>query len=74
MPDTFVIVLLTPLNCQRNFMTQRYFSPVKDVQIEQLAFSNGDRACVCLDIGKPAWHVISLHAHLARIHVLAAIL
>lgn len=48
-------------------MTQRYFSPVKDVQIEQLAFSNGRRACVCFVIGKRACHVIQTHAHLARI-------
>lgn len=48
-------------------MTQRYFSTVKDVQIEQLAFSNGRRACVCFVIGKRACHVIQTHAHLARI-------
>lgn len=47
-------------------MTQRYFSPVKDVQIEQVAFSNGRRACVCFVIGKRACHV-QTHAHLARI-------
>lgn len=45
-------------------MTQRYFSPVKDVQIEQLAFSNGRRACVCFVIGKRA--CMSKHTLISR--------
>lgn len=60
--DTFIIILLTLLNCQRSFMTQRYLSPVKDVQIEQLAFSNDHRPCVCFVIGKRACHVIQTRA------------